>query len=104
MTIPEDLIVKVIFAAAGARAQVSNSSTQSSMAIITIDIPKYQVDMLAKNGATLVYQRDNSYSPNAMMFSNRKYRGNINDGSSKNKLNWQINPTYLLNNLSSCND
>lgn len=64
---------------------------------ITIDIPKYQVDILAQKGATIVNQGGNSYSMSEATLStfttyqcqtSRVYRSNLN-GESK--------PTYLLN-------
>ena len=36
---------------------------------------------------------------NAMTFSNRKSRENVNDGASKNNLNGYISPPYLINTL-----
>ena len=43
-----------VFASAGACMQVSASENPSSIDTITIEIPKSQVAMLAKKGATLV--------------------------------------------------
>ena len=58
------------------------------MYIINIEIPKSQVAMLAKNGATFVVQGGNSYSMNAMTFSNFKSHENSNDVASKNNFNY----------------
>ena len=65
-------IIKGIFDAAGACMQVSAAATKIAMDTITIEIPKSQVAILAKNGATFVVQGGNSYSMNAMKFSNFK--------------------------------
>ena len=81
--------------------QVLSAANQSAMGIITIDIPKSQVTMLAKNGATNVDKGGKSYSMNAMAFSKHKYCENINDGVSNNKFNGEIKPPYLLDNLPS---
>ena len=68
------------------------------MYTITIELPKSQVAMLAKKGATLVDQGGKYYSMNATTCKNS------NDGSSKNNFNGEINPPYILNTLSSCNN
>ena len=97
--IPEDPTIKEIFDAPGVCMQVSDAATQSATDTIAIEIPKYQVAMLAKKGDTLVDQRGNSYFMSAMKFSNRKSCENSNDGASKNKFNGDINSTYLLSTL-----
>ena len=90
-SIPEYPTIKGICDDSGAQIQVSSSAKHSTMYIINIEIPKSQVAILAKNGATFVVQGGNSYSINSMMLSNRKYCENINYGASNNNFNWQIN-------------
>ena len=85
--ISEDPTIKGIFAAAGARMQVSAAATPSAINTVTINIPKSQVAMLAKKGATIVNQGGNSYSMNALRLSNIMFNEDGVNGSSNNKVN-----------------
>ena len=59
-----------VFSATGARVQVSAAATPIAIDTIMIDIPKFQLAMLAKKVATLVEQGGNSNSMNALTLSN----------------------------------
>ena len=104
ISIPEDPTIKGIFAAAGNWMQVSAAATPSDIDKITIEILKYQVTMLAKNGATLIDQVVNSYSMNTLTLSNCMFNEDVVSGSLNNKVNGEINPPYLFNTITSCNN
>ena len=95
--IPEEPTIKGIFAAAGDGMQVPAGAAPHSMDKITVEIHKSQVTMLAKKGATIVNQGDNSYSVNFIMFSNLASNQGRNSGVYKNNVNGEVNPPYLLN-------
>ena len=61
---------------------------------ITFEIPKSQLAMLAKNSATIVDQGDSSYLMNVVTLSTLALG---DSGVYKNNLNWEVNPSYLLN-------
>ena len=69
MTIPENSTIKVIFCAAGAQVQVSCPLAPRSMDTITVGIPRYQVAMLSKKGATIVNQGGNFHSMSVVTLS-----------------------------------
>ena len=66
--ITEDSIIKGIFDAASALMQVQAADAHSATDTITMEISNSWVSMLDKKGATIVYQRGNSYFMNAMKF------------------------------------
>ena len=66
--ITEDSIIKGIFDAASALMQVQAADAHSATDTITMEISNSWVSMLDKKGATIVYQRCNSYFMNAMKF------------------------------------
>ena len=67
-TIPDDRIIKDIFAAEGDWMQSPNDPAPRSKDIIIVEITKSQVSMLAKKGATIVDQGGNykSYCVDAL--------------------------------------
>ena len=67
--------------------QVSNAETPSAIDTITTEINKYQVDMMSQKETTIIYQRGNSYSMNALMLSNRMFHEYGVNGDYKNKVN-----------------
>ena len=99
--IPEDPNIKGIFSASGAQMQVSAAAAPRSMDTITVEIPRSQVAMMDKRGATIVNQGVNSYSMNTMTFSNIAPNQIRDSGAYNNNLNWEVKPTYLLNPLTS---
>ena len=72
---------------------MSETTTTSDTDTVTLVIHKYQVDMLAKNGATLVDQGGNSYSINSLMLSGRM---SLDCGIYKPKSNGDSNIKYLI--------
>ena len=100
--ISEDPTIKGIFAAAGARMQVSAAATPSAINTVTIKIPKSQVAMLAKKGATIFDQGGDSYSMNASRISNIMFNEDGVNGASNNKVNEEIKPPYLLYSVTLC--
>ena len=98
-SIPEDPTIKGNFAAAGAQMQMTAAETSSAINTFTIGIPKSQVAMMAKRGYTLIDQGGNSYSMNALTLSNFMFNEDGVNGSSRNKVNGEINPPYLINTI-----
>ena len=72
--------------------QVSETTTTSNTDTVTLMIPKSQVSMLAKKGATLVDQVVNSYLINALVISDHKY---LDCGIYKPTSNGETNTPYL---------
>ena len=95
--IPEDTTIKGIFSAAGARIQVSADAALRSVDIITVEIPKSQVAILAQKGANIVYQGGNSYSMIVMMLSTLVPNQCCASKVYRNNLNGESNPPYILN-------
>ena len=81
--------------------QLSAAAAPRSMDTITVEIPRSQVAMMDKRGATIVNQGVNSYSMNTMTFSNIAPNQIRDSGAYNNNLNWEVKPTYLLNPLTS---
>ena len=67
--------------------QVSDAETPSTIDTITINITKSHVAMLSQKGTTIIYQRGNSYSMNALMLSNRMFHEYGVNGDYRNKVN-----------------
>ena len=70
--------------------QVSDAETPGAIDTITIEITKYQVAMLSKKGANIIYQGGNSYSMNALELSNRLCHEYSVNCDVKNKVNGEI--------------
>ena len=88
LAIPDDPNIQGIFDAAGAQMKVLATTTTSETDTVSLVIPKSQVAILAKNGATLVYQGGKLYSMNALMILYYKF---LDHGISKPTANGQTN-------------
>ena len=87
--------IKGILASTGDWMQVSDAETPGAIDTITIEITKYQVAMLSKKGANIIYQGGNSYSMNALELSNRLCHEYSVNCDVKNKVNGEIRtPCY----------
>ena len=73
--------------------QVLTTTTKSNTYTVTLVLPKPQVNMLSKRGATLVDQGKNSYLNNALMLSGHTSFDRV---ISKPTANGDTNLPYLL--------
>ena len=85
--IPEYPTIKLILFFFGDWMQLSAAAAPRSMDTITVEIPKSQVAMLEKKGATIVDQGGNYYSVNVMTLSTLVPNQRRDSGVYNNKLN-----------------